>query len=100
MLQFIHFKAENELATLARRVQQLEEELEKTEEKTRNVQVKLEQVSQAGDESERLRKMFEHRNQVDAERLKQLEAQLKEARNAVEEADKKYDEVSTIFPWI
>ena len=30
---------------------------------------------------------------MDAERLKQLEAQLKESRNGVEEADKKYDEV-------
>lgn len=86
-------KAENELASLSRRVQQLEEDLEKSEEKTRNAQVKLEVVSQAGDESERLRKMFEHRNNMDAERLKQLEAQLKEARNVVEEMDKKYDEV-------
>lgn len=71
----------------------MEEDLEKSEEKTRNAQVKFEQVSQAGDESERLRKMFEHRNAMDADRLKQLEAQLKEARNAVEEMDKKYDEV-------
>ena len=31
---------------------------------------------------------------MDAERMKQLEKQLKEARNDVDEADKKYDEVS------
>lgn len=37
--------------------------------------------------------MYEHRNAMDAERLKQLEFQLKEARNGVEEADHKYDEV-------
>lgn len=42
----------------------------------------------------RLRKMFEHRCTVDEERLKVLESQLKEARNTVEEADKKCDEVS------
>lgn len=38
--------------------------------------------------------MFEHRNTLDSERLKILESQLKETRTAVEEADKKYDEVS------
>ena len=40
--------------------------------------------------------MFEHRNTMDAERMKQLEAQLKESRNCVDEADKKYDEVRTL----
>ncbi len=38
--------------------------------------------------------MFEHRNTLDSERLKILESQLKDARTSVEEADKKYDEVS------
>lgn len=47
------YQAENELASLSRKVQQLEEDLEKSEEKTRAAQVKFEQVSQAGDESER-----------------------------------------------
>lgn len=41
-----------------------------------------------------MRKMLEHRNTTDSERMKGLEAQLKEARNAADEADKKYDEVS------
>lgn len=41
------------MASLSRKVQQLEEDLEKSEEKTRAAQVKFEQVSQAGDESER-----------------------------------------------
>lgn len=40
--------------------------------------------------------MFEHRCTVDEERLKVLESQLKEARNTVEESDKKCDEVSII----
>lgn len=40
-----------------------------------------------------MRKMLEHRNTTDSERMKGLEAQLKEARNAADDADKKYDEV-------
>uniref|UniRef100_T1KZW1 Tropomyosin n=1 Tax=Tetranychus urticae TaxID=32264 RepID=T1KZW1_TETUR len=75
--------AENEVATLSRKVQQLEEDLEKSEEGTKIAQVKFEQVSQAGDESERMRKMFEHRNTLDSERLKILESQLKDARTSL-----------------
>ena len=41
------------MSSLARKVQQLEEDLEKSEESTKIAQVKFEQVSQAGDESER-----------------------------------------------
>lgn len=44
-----------------------------------------------------MRKMYEHRNIGDTEKLKQLEVQLKEARTACEEADKKYDEVRIEF---
>lgn len=38
--------------------------------------------------------MLEHRCQADAERFKQLEAQLKEARNTADDSDRKYDSVS------
>ena len=41
-----------------------------------------------------MRKMLEHRNLTDCDRMKGLESQLKEARNAADDADKKYDEVS------
>lgn len=46
-------QAENELASLAKKLQTLEEDLEKCEEKTKVAQTKFEQVSQSGDESER-----------------------------------------------
>lgn len=39
--------------------------------------------------------MLEHRCQTDAERFKQLEAQLKEARNTADDSDRKYDSVSS-----
>lgn len=41
--------------------------------------------------------MLEHRCQADAERFKQLEAQLKEARNTADDADRKYDSVSIVI---
>lgn len=41
--------------------------------------------------------MLEHRCQSDAERFKQLEAQLKEARNTADDSDRKYDSVSSFF---
>lgn len=40
--------------------------------------------------------MLEHRSATDNDRMRQLEAQLKEARNAAEDADRKYDEVFTL----
>lgn len=46
-------QAENELASLSKKLQTLEEDLEKCEEKTKAAQMKFEQVSQTGDESER-----------------------------------------------
>lgn len=41
--------------------------------------------------------MLEHRSLTDNERFRQLESQLKEARNAAEDADRKYDEVRTLI---
>lgn len=63
-------------------------------EKIRLTEVRLETVTQGVDESERIKKMLEHRAMTDNERIKALEAQLKEARNGADESDHKYDEVS------
>lgn len=43
-----------------------------------------------------MRKMLEHRNITDEERMDQLEANLKEAKLMAEDADRKYDEVKTV----
>merc|ERR1711915_227799 len=42
----------------------------------------------------RMKKVLENRNNQDAERMDQLESQLKEARFLAEEADRKYDDVA------
>ncbi|XP_063218457.1 polyamine-modulated factor 1-binding protein 1 isoform X3 [Bacillus rossius redtenbacheri] len=87
-------RAESEVAALNRRIQLLEEDLERSEERLATATAKLAEASQAADESERLRKTLENRSLADEERMDALENQLKEARFLAEEADKKYDEVA------
>ncbi|GAB0088153.1 hypothetical protein DMENIID0001_025370 [Sergentomyia squamirostris] len=86
-------RAESEVAALNRRIQLLEEDLERSEERLASATAKLSEASQAADESERARKILENRALADEERMDALENQLKEARFLAEEADKKYDEV-------
>uniref|UniRef100_A0A1B6E6I4 Tropomyosin n=1 Tax=Clastoptera arizonana TaxID=38151 RepID=A0A1B6E6I4_9HEMI len=86
-------RAESEVAALNRRIQLLEEDLERSEERLATATAKLAEASQAADESERERKVLENRSLADEERMDALENQLKEARFLAEEADKKYDEV-------
>uniref|UniRef100_A0A0A9ZG91 Tropomyosin n=1 Tax=Lygus hesperus TaxID=30085 RepID=A0A0A9ZG91_LYGHE len=85
-------RAESEVAALNRRIQLLEEDLERSEERLATATAKLAEASQAADESERQRKILENRSLADEERMDALENQLKEARFLAEEADKKYDE--------
>ncbi|XP_037946704.1 uncharacterized protein LOC119678753 isoform X2 [Teleopsis dalmanni] len=87
-------RAESEVAALNRRIQLLEEDLERSEERLGSATAKLSEASQAADESERARKILENRALSDEERMDALENQLKEARFLAEEADKKYDEVA------
>ncbi|XP_015182498.1 PREDICTED: tropomyosin isoform X6 [Polistes dominula] len=87
-------RAESEVAALNRRIQLLEEDLERSEERLATATAKLAEASQAADESERARKILENRSLADEERMDALENQLKEARFLAEEADKKYDEVA------
>ncbi|XP_065334541.1 tropomyosin isoform X1 [Cloeon dipterum] len=87
-------RAEGEVAALNRRIQLLEEDLERSEERLSTATQKLAEASQAADESERMRKVLENRSLADEERMDALENQLKEARFLAEEADKKYDEVA------
>merc|ERR1711974_263574 len=86
--------AEGEVAALNRRIQLLEEDLERSEERLNTATTKLAEASQAADESERMRKVLENRSLSDEERMDALENQLKEAGFLAEEADRKYDEVA------
>ncbi|XP_037946707.1 uncharacterized protein LOC119678753 isoform X5 [Teleopsis dalmanni] len=87
-------RAESEVAALNRRIQLLEEDLERSEERLGSATAKLSEASQAADESERIRKALENRTNMEDDRVAILEAQLAQAKLIAEEADKKYEEVA------
>ncbi|CAF0732611.1 unnamed protein product [Didymodactylos carnosus] len=87
-------QAEADVAALGRRLQLVEEDLERAEERLLQATSKLDEASQAADESERGRKALEQRTHQDDERLAQLEQQLAEAQLIAEDSDRKYDEVA------
>jgi len=91
--KFFSLQTESEVASLNRKVQEIEENLEKSEERSLIAQTKLAEASQAADESRRMCKVLENRSQLDEERMDQLTNQLKEARMLAEDADGKSDEV-------
>merc|ERR1711884_453840 len=72
--------------------QKLEEDLEKSEERLLIATQKLDQASTAADDNQRMCKVLENKSLSDESRMEALENQLKEARMLAEEADKKYDE--------
>merc|ERR1719167_82790 len=86
--------AEAEVNALNRRVQGLEEDLEKTEEKLLVANQKLDKAATAADDSERMKKVLANKAEEDEKRIAKLEDELKEARNQAEEADRKYEEVA------
>ncbi|XP_066252194.1 tropomyosin isoform X5 [Euwallacea similis] len=87
-------RAESEVAALNRRIQLLEEDLERSEERLATATAKLAEASQAADESERIRKALENRTNMEDDRVSILEQQLAQAKQIAEEADKKYEEVA------
>jgi len=86
--------AEAEMNALNRRVQGLEEDLEKTEEKLVAANTKLDKAGTAADDSERAKKVFENKAVDDDKRIAGLEKELKEARDKAEAADAAYEDVS------
>merc|ERR1711970_1587497 len=79
---------------LNRRVQGLEEDLEKTEEKLVAANTKLDKAGTAADDSERAKKVFENKGVEDDKRIAVLEKELKEARDKAEAADTAYEDVA------
>merc|ERR1711899_327884 len=86
--------AEGEVAALNRRIQMLEEDLEKSEERLLTATQKLDLASTAADDSQRMCKVLENKSLSDETRMEALESQLKDARILAEEADKKYDDIA------
>merc|ERR1712212_208041 len=68
----IRRRDEGEVAALNRRIQLLEEDLERSEERLATATQKLAEASHAADESERMRKVLENRSLSDEERMEAL----------------------------
>merc|ERR1712117_557856 len=86
--------AEAEVNALNRRVQQLEEDLEKNEEKLVVAVSKLDKAATACDDSERMSKVLANKCKEDEKRMESLEEELKKARAKAEDADTKYEELA------
>merc|ERR1712183_909620 len=73
-------EAEGEVAALNRRIQLLEEDLERSAERLATATQKLAEASHAADESERIRKALENKNNMEvARKLAMVEADLERA---------------------
>merc|ERR1719251_877091 len=86
--------AEAEFNRLNRRVQELEEDLEITEQKYVLAIQKYDKAATAADDSDRMAKVLQNRATEDEAKLVGLSDELKKAQHRAEEADKKYDEAS------
>merc|ERR1712126_210332 len=84
--------AEAEFNRLNRRVQELEEDLEITEQKYVLAIQKYDKAATAADDSDRMAKVLQNRASEDEAKLAGLADELKKAQHRAEEADKKYDE--------
>jgi len=84
--------AEAEFNRLNRRVQELEEDLEITEQKYATAISKYDKAATEADDSDRMAKVLQNRASEDETKMSNLAEQLKEAQKRAEDADKKYDE--------
>ena len=73
-------EGESEVAALNRRIQLLEDDLERSEERLVTATQKLAEASHAAEESERIRKVLENKSNSEEDRASSVEQQLSEAR--------------------
>ncbi|KAB0390268.1 hypothetical protein E2I00_015325, partial [Balaenoptera physalus] len=81
-------QAQAEAASLNRRIQLVEKELDSAQEHLATALQKLEEAEKAADDSER-----------EEEKMEPQEIQLKEAKHTAEEAGRKYEEVARKLTW-
>jgi len=85
---------ELEVSALVRRVQLLEEETVRVNERLSEVVSKLAVVEKEGEDHERQRKILEAKSFQNEEKIELGETQADEAKTIAEESDRKYEEIS------
>lgn len=85
---------ELEVGALVRRLQLLEEETVRVNERLNEVVAKLSTVEKEGEDHERQRKILEARSFQNEEKIELGEAQSDEAKTIAEESDRKFEEIS------
>merc|ERR1712025_527640 len=85
---------ELEVGSLVRRLQLLEEENIRVNERLNEVVAKLSVVEKEGEDHERQRKILEAASFQNEERIELGEAQSEEAKTIAEESDRKFEEIS------
>lgn len=88
-------KAEQDRTMLTKRVQEIEEQLQKKEELRDSATIKLVRASELADDAKRMCKVLEERSKADEERTEKLTSDLKDARLIAEDADTKSEEAQT-----
>merc|ERR1711962_455242 len=86
--------AEAEFNRLNRRVQELEEDLETTENMYVIAMQKYDKAATTADDSDPMAKVLQNRSQEDEKKMSTLAEQLKDAQKQAEDADVKYDDAS------
>merc|ERR1712193_394421 len=86
--------AEAEFNRLNRRVIELEDDLETTENKYAMGMQKYDKAATSADESDRMAKVLENRASDDEKKMNTLADQLKDAQKMAEDADQKYEDAS------
>jgi chromosome segregation ATPase len=84
---------ELEVSALVRRVQLLEEETTRVNERLNEVVAKLTVVEKEGEDHERTRKILEAKSFTNEEQIELGETQCEEAKTLAEESDRKYEEI-------
>jgi len=85
---------ELEVSALVRRVQLLEEETVRVNERLNEVVSKLSTVEKEGEDHERQRKILEAKSFQNEEKIELGETQAEEAKTIAEESDRKFEEIS------
>jgi tropomyosin-1 len=87
-------RGENDLTSMNRRMNVLEDEQEQLTTKLRIALEKLEEATKSADESERSRRVMDQRRALDEDRVSMLENLLRETSEAATECERKYEEVT------